>query len=344
MTFFGQKRDLQPDQSAAWTFNDPATAGSITYTYRIVPQAGLTAAVANQVVSTVAASLPPLPVHVPYVVETLVPLPTLPGVNLPQLPQVNVPLPACRAAPRPGAATGAHRRRCPPQPGPPAAGSRRSRASRARSTPTTTGAGAPQMSPASVAAAAAFDPARFYVPGQQPRWSRPRRSTAGGSGGVAGSYDGASVPVFGQLAGLDGAALDDESAEQAAARRRRPRRRCPRPPWPPSSRSPRSPRRWSARTRRRAPRADASGSARRFAAVVLALPGSGSRRRVERDSGAHRGALWTAPGGGSPHAGSLVLRVPASAGARNACTTLLLQISCSRQDQRRWGSPCGITN
>ena len=53
VTFFGQKRDLQPDQSTAWNFNDPATAGSITYTYRIVPQAGLAAAVANQVVNTV---------------------------------------------------------------------------------------------------------------------------------------------------------------------------------------------------------------------------------------------------------------------------------------------------
>ena len=59
VTFLGQKRDLQTDQSAAWTFNDPATAGSITYTYRIVPQSGLAAAVANQVVNTVAASLPP---------------------------------------------------------------------------------------------------------------------------------------------------------------------------------------------------------------------------------------------------------------------------------------------
>ena len=53
VTFFNQKRDLQTDQSTAWKFTDPATAGSITYTYRIVPQAGLTAAVANQVVSTV---------------------------------------------------------------------------------------------------------------------------------------------------------------------------------------------------------------------------------------------------------------------------------------------------
>src|SRR3954470_14863861 len=67
VTFFGQKRDLQTDQSAAWTFTDPATAGSITYTYRIVPQAGLAATIANQVVNTVAASLPPAPVNVPYV-------------------------------------------------------------------------------------------------------------------------------------------------------------------------------------------------------------------------------------------------------------------------------------
>src|SRR5215203_5711714 len=67
--------------------------GTITFTYRIVPQAGLAAAVANQVVNTVAASLPPAPVNVPYVVETLVPLPTLPGANLPQLPQVTIPVP-----------------------------------------------------------------------------------------------------------------------------------------------------------------------------------------------------------------------------------------------------------
>src|SRR3954464_1499855 len=99
VTFFGQKKDLQFGQSAAWNFADPATAGSITYTYRIVPQAGLAAAVANQVVSTVAASLPAAPVNVPYVVETLVPLPTLPGVNVPQLPQVNVQVPALPGAP-----------------------------------------------------------------------------------------------------------------------------------------------------------------------------------------------------------------------------------------------------
>src|SRR3954471_24946763 len=93
VTFFGQKKDLQTDQSAAWTFNYPATGGSITYTYRIWPHARLAATIANQVVNAVAASLPPATVNVPYVVETLVPLPTLPGANVPQLPQVNVQVP-----------------------------------------------------------------------------------------------------------------------------------------------------------------------------------------------------------------------------------------------------------
>src|SRR4051794_32150759 len=106
VTFLGQKKDLQFGQSAAWNFADPATAGSITYTYRIVPQAGLAAAVTNQVVSTVAASLPAAPVNVPYVVETLVPLPTLPGVNVPQLPQVNVQVPTLPGAGVPTPPTG----------------------------------------------------------------------------------------------------------------------------------------------------------------------------------------------------------------------------------------------
>jgi hypothetical protein len=217
VTFFGQKRDLQPNQSAAWTFNDPATAGSITYTYRIVPQAGLAAAVVNQVVNTVAASLPPAPVNVPYVVETLVPLPTLPGVNLPQLPQVNVPLPNLPGGtPAPGAGpvpTGTVL----PQPGAAAAGQPTIEGAPGSQYTYTTAAGVPQMSPASVAAASAFDPSRFYVPGSSLGGPDRADSSAGGSGGVAGGYDGASVPVFGQLAGLDGAALDDQSAEEAAS-------------------------------------------------------------------------------------------------------------------------------
>src|SRR4029453_6460303 len=71
---------------------------------------------------------------------------------------------------------------------------------------------APRMSVGDVVAAAAFDPQRFYVPGQ----SLGTKDRAG-SGGIAGSYDGASVPVFGQLAGLDGASLDERRPQEAAA-------------------------------------------------------------------------------------------------------------------------------
>src|SRR5688500_6349730 len=92
VTFFGQRRDLQPEQSAAWNFSAPATTGQIAYTYRIVPQAGLAATVANQVINTVAGQLPALPAPIPYVVQTLAPgVPNLPSVNIPQLPTVTVP-------------------------------------------------------------------------------------------------------------------------------------------------------------------------------------------------------------------------------------------------------------
>jgi hypothetical protein len=206
VTFFGQKKDLQFGQSAAWTFADPATAGSITYTYRIVPQPGLAAAVANQVVSTVAASLPPAPVNVPYVVETLVPLPTLPGVNVPQLPQVNVQVPTLPSAP--GSLTPPVDPPGGPNPGP--APTPVNGVDGTQYTYTTGGVG-PQLSPAGIAAASAFDPSRFVPAGT---------STSGsgrGSGGVPGGYDGASVPVFGQLAGLDGSGLDDQSAQRDAS-------------------------------------------------------------------------------------------------------------------------------
>jgi hypothetical protein len=205
VTFFGQKRDLQFGQSATWTFPDPATAGSITYGYRIVPQAGLAANVANQVVSTVAGTLPPAPVNLPYVVETLAPLPTLPGANLPQLPQVTVPLPnPGGTVPPPNDPD------VPPTDGgvtPPPAGEQTIDGAPGDQYTYNTGGGAPQLSPADMAAASAFDPSRYEVPGRR----------LGGSGGVAGSYDGASVPVFGQLDGLDAPSLDDQSTQEVAA-------------------------------------------------------------------------------------------------------------------------------
>ena len=217
VTFFGQTRGLQTGQSTAWTFNDPATNGTITYTYRIVPQSGLAAAVANQVVNAVAAQLPALPAPVPYVVQTIAPIvPTLPSVNLPQLPQVSVP-----ALPLPDGTA--------PLPNTPPDGNPLP----PDQTPTggpapqglpggyqyDTGVGSARLSPSAVAAAAAFDPSRYYVPGSS-LGGPDRNDSSGstnGSGGVAGGYDGASVPVFGQLAGLDGSGLDDQNAQEAAS-------------------------------------------------------------------------------------------------------------------------------
>src|SRR5215218_8110112 len=177
VTFFGQKRDLQLDQTAAWAFTAPATTGTIGYTYRIVPQAGLTAAVANQVVNTVAASLPPLPVPAPYVVQTVAPgLPNLGGVNLPQLPTVTVPLPG-------GPDT-------PPPPGPrddgddgddTGGGPRPLGDTAGDFYAYDTGGGAPRMTPSDIVAASAFDPARYFVPGRSLGGA-----DRGGAGGVAG--------------------------------------------------------------------------------------------------------------------------------------------------------------
>jgi hypothetical protein len=220
VTFFGQTRGLQPGQSTAWNFNDPATTGTITYTYRIVPQAGLAAAIANQVVNGVAAALPALPAPTPYVVQTIVPnLPNLPSVNLPQLPTVSVPalpLPG-GTAPIPGAPPGTTNPLTPPGETPTGTGAA------PQGLPGgyqyDTGVGAARLSPSAVAAAAAFDPSRYYVPGSS-LGGPDRNDSSGatnGAGGAAGGYDGASVPVFGQLAGLDGSGLDDQNAQEASS-------------------------------------------------------------------------------------------------------------------------------
>jgi hypothetical protein len=209
VTFFGQARKLEPEQTAQWAFTAPATTGTVTYTYRIVPQAGLAAAVADQVVNTVAGTLPALPAPTPYLVQTVLPaVPNLPTVNLPQLPTVTVPLPGGQAPPPtpPGA---------PPATTPDgtgATGGQPLQSSTGGQYAYNTGVGAPRMSPSDVVAASAFDPSRHLVPGQSVRGA-----DRGGSGGVAGSYDGASVPVFGQLAGLDGAGLDEDPVVEAAS-------------------------------------------------------------------------------------------------------------------------------
>lgn len=208
VTFFGQRRDLQPEQSAAWNFS-ATTTGEIAYTYRIVPAAGTPATAVDQVVSTVAGQLPALPAPVPYVVQTVAPaVPNLPSVGLPPLPQVNVP-------PLPGAPTPPVPPALPtdgPQPGPQDGGVPAGAPEGVYTYDTTFGA--PQMGASAVVAAAAFDPARFYVPGVSTGGADRARS---GGGGLPGGYDGASVPVFGQLAGLDGSSLDESAAEQATA-------------------------------------------------------------------------------------------------------------------------------
>ncbi len=208
--FFDQEKKLQLDQSVAWPFTAPATTGTITYTYRVVPQAGLAAVVANQVVAKVAATLPKLPVPAPYIVQTIAPaVPNLPSVNLPALPQLNVPLPIPPGTPAPTGPDG------PPPVQKPTGGPG---PARPQSPPQNvyeyrTGAGAPQLSPADAAAAAAFDPARTDASGSS---GSDGSGASGGSGGVAGGYDGASVPVFGELAGLDGS-LDGKSPATSTA-------------------------------------------------------------------------------------------------------------------------------
>ena len=67
------------------------------------------------------------------------------------------------------------------------------------------------------AAAAAFDPSRFFVPGESLGGVDGGSGSGEGAGGTTGNYDGAAVPVFGQLAGLDSAALDEEAAAQSEA-------------------------------------------------------------------------------------------------------------------------------
>jgi hypothetical protein len=177
---------------------------TITYSYRV------DGALLNQVLP----QLPALPAPTPFVVNTVVPaVPNLPSVNLPQLPEVNVEVPTLPGLPGGGTPMAPGGPVAPPTGGG-AGGGAVPPAQDAPGTPYAynTGTGAPRLSPADIAAAAAFDPARYYVPG---------RSLGGpdgaGAGGVAGGYDGASVPVFGQLAGLDSAGLDQDGATPETA-------------------------------------------------------------------------------------------------------------------------------
>jgi hypothetical protein len=202
---------LAPGASVTERFDSTCATCTITYTYRLSSGSSLTQAVTNAAL----AALPPLPAPTPFVVNTILPdVPNLPSVNVPQLPTVTVPLPGAPEVVDPNNPT-VPGPTDPNDPGGPTPGG-----------PTPEGipgsqynydldGGAPDLTPVNAAAAAAFDPSRYFVPGES--LGGVDGGSGEGAGGQTGNYDGAAVPVFGQLAGLDGAALDEEAAAQAEA-------------------------------------------------------------------------------------------------------------------------------
>lgn len=178
----------------------------IGYTYRLQSNTSLTSALTDAVFRL----LPPLPVPTPFVVTTL-PLPNLPGVNLPQLPVIDVPtlLPGVtevlpQLVPQGEAPTPTQAPVVPQAP----------TASGVDGLPYAydTGLGAADMSPTS-GGVTALDLSRF-TPASGGGPAGGGAAAGGGSGGRPGGFDGASVPVFGQLSGLEGD-LDEESATSA---------------------------------------------------------------------------------------------------------------------------------
>lgn len=208
------RRVLAPGASHTEKFASTCATCSITFTYRLQSSASLTSGLTDGAMEL----LPPLPVPAPFVVNTLLPLPNLPGVNLPQLPPVTLPaLPALPAAPVPPPAGPVVQPPAAPLPAPPAAAP--PAAAPVQGVPGSqytypVGSGAAQLSPGG-GSSAAFDPSRFLASGRSTGagvGSGPGSGSGSGSGGQAGTFDGANVPVFGQLAGLDDAPLDEGSA------------------------------------------------------------------------------------------------------------------------------------
>jgi hypothetical protein len=218
---------LQKGQEWTETFPSSCVGCTITYTYRVtVPDSSIVGGVLNSVTGQAVAAMPQNQVvdyngqqttvtigaPTPFIVNTLLPLPNLPSVNLPQVPPVTVQVPPLggTTTPQAGALPGTQ-----------------TITTTTTTTGTTpqgvsgtqytydTGAGAPQMAPVGTAAGAAFDPSQFAVPGRSGGTADPASGTRTGGGGVAGQYDGASVPVFGQVAGLNG--TDVQEADATAA-------------------------------------------------------------------------------------------------------------------------------
>lgn len=195
---------LKPgDPAYVRQFTQSCTTCTITYTYSAsVPNTSVTGSLLSSVTSQAIAQMPQnqvvtfngqqttvqIGIPTPFLVNTLVPLPNLPGVNLPQLPRINVP--------NPGGLL--------PKPGVPVPGGTQTITT---TTTTTTRQGiagdqyfydvpgaVPHMAPQGSSAAAAFDPSRLTGSG---RLGSSGGSTAGGAGGQAGGHDSAPVPVFG---------------------------------------------------------------------------------------------------------------------------------------------------
>lgn len=210
--------DPKPEPDSSWKeqFTQSCLTCTITYTYRVtVPNSSLLGTVTGLVLAQLPKSqvvnyngqqtTVTIGVPTPFIVNTLVPLPNLPSVNLPDLPQVNVPLPGVPGAVNP-----------PSVPGTPGV----SQGTTAITTTTTTttlhgiggslyaydtGNGAPQLQPEG-AGSAAFRSSRVSGSDSSSRF------LAGGAGGVPGVSDSASSAVY----GLDGARLDDASAQSPA--------------------------------------------------------------------------------------------------------------------------------
>ena len=207
---------VHPPAASVFTevFNATCATCRITYTYQLSSGSALT----STLTAAALQQLPKLPVPTPFVVNTLIALPNLPGVNLPTLPPVTVPtppLPGGVVPPGPGGVTTPAPGTPKPQP---ASGGSTVQGIPGNVYAYNTGSNAPQLRPGDTVAASAFDPARYFgSSGSSNAAGTVGSGGSNGSGGRPGSYDGASVPVFGLLAGLDGTKLSEDGAQRSAS-------------------------------------------------------------------------------------------------------------------------------
>ena len=205
-----------PGASVTERFDRSCVTCTITYAYELTSNGSLTAPLTDAALQ----ALPPLPAPTPFVVNTILPdVPNVPGANLPAPPAATVPPLSGGTPPPPQAPVPGEK----PEEAPVVAEEVvRPQMQDPPGDPYTydVGDGAARLSPSDASAAAAFDPSSVFGPGRS--LGGADRGGSAGAGGVAGSYDGASVPVFGQLAGLDSAALDEGSTNEVAAAEARP--------------------------------------------------------------------------------------------------------------------------